>query len=116
MLQRHKDLGAAAENLVVSKYVKSGFEVLARNFRRPDTGEIDLIVKHANKLYFVETKFGRDFDAAAARLTQSQRARIHKTAQRFLAETHRDQTTEMRFDAALVTPEGGFQVLPGALN
>ncbi|MEM9716255.1 MAG: YraN family protein [Pseudomonadota bacterium] len=108
--------GVAAEKLTAEKYRKSGFQIVAQNYRRPDCGEIDIIAKRGAKLYFIETKLGQDFDAAAARLTPQQQQRMHKSAQKFLAEFGYDQGTEIRFDAALVTHDGRFKVLPGGLN
>lgn len=48
-------IGAFGEELVTGFLVKRGYEIVARNFRRP-WGEIDVIAKKRNRIHFVEVK------------------------------------------------------------
>lgn len=105
--------GAAAEDQVASKYERSGFDILARRFRRRE-GEIDLIAGYGGKLYFIEVKKSRDHDTAAARITPRQTNRIKNAALRYLAELGLPLNTAMRFDAALVDEQGHIKVIPNA--
>ena len=108
--------GAAGEELVAQKYANAGFEIVARNFRRPTYGEIDIIAVAKTKYYFVECKTSGTLDQAALLLCSQQRVRMHLTAQKFLSENDLPQDTEMRFDAALVDKFGNVDVRVGALN
>lgn len=48
-------IGEIGENIAVKHLVKQGYKILDRNFRKP-WGEIDIIAKKDNILYFVEVK------------------------------------------------------------
>lgn len=108
--------GISAEQQVEQKYIRSGFEILARRFRRigPDGGEIDLVARHDDRFYFVEVKKSHSFDAAAQRISARQISRIQNAAVQFLADMGLPMETNMRFDAALVNGSGHIQVIPNA--
>ena len=48
-------IGEIGENIAVKHLVKQGYKILDMNFRKP-WGEIDIIAKKDNILYFVEVK------------------------------------------------------------
>lgn len=48
-------IGEIGENIAVKHLVKQRYKILDRNFRKP-WGEIDIIAKKDNILYFVEVK------------------------------------------------------------
>ncbi|MEK7596344.1 MAG: YraN family protein [Patescibacteria group bacterium] len=48
-------IGEIGENIAVKHLVKQGYKILDRNFRKP-WGEIDIIAKKNDILYFVEVK------------------------------------------------------------
>jgi len=48
-------IGEIGENIAVKHLVKQGYNILDRNFRKP-WGEIDIVAKKNNILYFVEVK------------------------------------------------------------
>lgn len=105
--------GMAAEDMVARAYELSGFEVVERRWRSQE-GEIDLVARHEEKLYFVEVKSSRSFRKAAERITPRQQMRIQKTALRYLAEKAKTLDVECRFDAAFVDGSGKVKVLPAA--
>ena len=85
-----KILGQLGEDLVARHYQDQGYRVIARNFIFPygkQAGEIDLIVKRAKDLVFVEVKtrtgtgrFGTAFEA----VNKSKQKRLIKTAKLFV--------------------------------
>ncbi|MBI2628262.1 MAG: YraN family protein [Candidatus Niyogibacteria bacterium] len=48
-------IGEIGENIAVKHLVKQGYNILDRNFRKP-WGEIDIVAKKDDILYFVEVK------------------------------------------------------------
>ncbi|MCL4117012.1 UNVERIFIED_CONTAM: hypothetical protein GTU68_017942 [Idotea baltica] len=105
--------GHLAEDVVARKYQAAGFDLISKRFRRRE-GEIDLVLGHANKLYFVEVKKSSSFEKAAQRITSKQIERIKNAALRFLSDTGRVLETDMRFDAALVNETGQVKVIANA--
>ena len=80
-----------------------GLSLLAQNFRRRG-GEIDLVMRDAQRICFVEVKY-RDsmaYGGAADSITVAQRRRIVRTALHYLS-THRELSRlAPRFDALLI--------------
>ncbi|MDQ0339251.1 putative endonuclease [Caldalkalibacillus uzonensis] len=85
MSEWRRKLGVYGEQLVEKRYRAAGFELLARNFRCR-MGEIDLIFKKGNCLYFVEvrTKSSGAYGTAEESITPRKMATIHKVSQYFL--------------------------------
>jgi len=54
-------IGEIGENIATKFLVKHGFSILDRNYTKK-WGEIDIIAKKANKLYFIEVKSVSRFD------------------------------------------------------
>ena len=105
--------GAAAEEQVARHYEAAGFEIVARRWRGRYGGEVDLIARRGPLLVFVEVKFSRTHEAAAAHLLPRQIARIVRSAEEFLAlgTTHAE---ENRFDLALVDAQGRVSIIENA--
>lgn len=106
--------GQAAENQIALAYERNGFEIVDRRWKSKD-GEIDLVARHDQKLYFIEVKSSKTFDSAVQQITPRQQKRIHDCALQYLAEKAGRIDVECRFDAALVDGTGRIKVLPGAL-
>jgi putative endonuclease len=91
--------GKAAEYLQTK-----GYEVLARNFRTR-RGEIDLIVRKAGRVAFVEVKswdaLGRDSLGEA--IDRRKRRRITETARHFLHEHPPAPGSRFAFDVILLS-------------
>lgn len=107
--------GEAAERQIARHYERMGFEVVCRRWRGA-SGEIDLILRKAETVVFVEVKKSRSFAVAAERISGHQVARIFASAEEFLADEPNGQLTDTRFDAALVDETGRFEILENAFG
>lgn len=54
-MTRHLEIGRIGEDTVMKHFVKLGFKILDRNYRKK-WGEIDIIAKKDNILHFIEVK------------------------------------------------------------
>lgn len=103
--------GLAAEEAVAQDYASRAFHCAARRWRG-SRGEIDLVMDDTDGgLVFVEVKKARSLVQAATRLSMAQLRRIQKTALEYLAAAGLGQSTEMRFDLALVDELGRIEVI-----
>ncbi|APE44738.1 hypothetical protein BOO69_15975 [Sulfitobacter alexandrii] len=107
--------GIAAENRIAQDYERRGF-TLARRRWRGKGGEIDLILRDAAGIVFVEVKQARDFDRAAASLSSSQMQRICLAAEEFLGTEPAGSLTPARFDVALVDGQGRTRIIENAFG
>ena len=106
--------GRAAEDIVAGIYARSGRQVAHRRWRGQG-GEIDLIVREADAVVFVEVKKARDFAGAARAFTPRQAGRVMTAAEEFVAGEPRGALTQMRFDLALVDGAGRVEIIENAL-
>lgn len=100
--------GLSAEDRVARDYESRGLSVVARRWRGSG-GEIDLIMREADRYVFVEVKKSRDFSRAAHALSQAQLGRICQTAAEFLAGIPNGMLTDIRFDLAMVDGAGRME-------
>lgn len=86
---------AAAEKLLKEK----GCRVLGRNFRVRE-GEIDLIVRDADAVVFVEVRAKRseNFGTPAESVTPAKQRRIVRAAEQYLARHPKYRKHPLRFD------------------
>lgn len=100
-------LGAAGEERATAYLLAQGFTLVARNFRCP-LGEIDIIVKNAQQLIFVEVKQRRSqhFGAAAEMVTPSKQKKIILSAQVFLQQHAKYRHLNPRFDVIALDTSG----------
>jgi len=64
MTARHLEVGKFGEEIAVKHFVKQGFKILERNYRKK-WGEIDIIAEKNKVLHFIEVKsvsYETDFD------------------------------------------------------
>ena len=100
-----KKTGDDAERIAENFLIHRGLALVARNYRCR-YGEIDLIMRQAETLVFVEvklrkTKSGKvDFGGALASITSSKQVKLIATAQHYLAGMK--QLPPCRFDAVLL--------------
>lgn len=82
-----------------------GLELLARNVRYP-FGEIDLVMREAAMLVFVEVRFRRNgnFGGAAVSVDAGKRRKIARASQAWLSSHRRYAQASCRFDVIAVTP------------
>lgn len=105
--------GASAEAQIARRYEQQGFDVLQLRWRGAG-GEIDLIVRKAELIVFVEVKKSRSIAQAAERITPRQVARIRAAAEEFLSIEEIESWTDLRFDAALIGGAGDIEILENA--
>ena len=100
-----KKTGDDAERIAEHYLTRQGLTLVARNYRCR-FGEIDLIMRQAETLVFVEVKLRKttagkvNFGGALASITLSKQAKIIATAQHFLASLK--HLPPCRFDAVLL--------------
>ena len=107
--------GVSAEDIVLRNYTARGHQVAARRWRGRG-GEVDLILRDASGLIFVEVKKARTFAAAACRLQRRQMDRLIAAASEFVAGEPRGLLTDMRFDLALVDGSGHSRIIENAFG
>jgi putative endonuclease len=85
-------------------YLQANGLVLLHSNYRCRCGEIDLVMRDADTLCFVEVKFrkSRLFGGAAASISQAKQRKIIKTALFYIASHKHLANQAMRFDALLI--------------
>ncbi|MBB5514316.1 putative endonuclease [Rubricella aquisinus] len=106
--------GLAAEDIAERLYTAQGAELLARRFRA-GAGEVDLIVRLAGTLVFVEVKARKTLEDASVSISAKQWARIAATALGYLQHENLSLDTPMRFDVVLVDRAGGAEIIEDAM-
>src|SRR5881394_2163332 len=108
MTQTRQRLGQAAEELVASRLVESGWEIVERN-ARSRYGELDIVALDGRTLVFAEVKAGRvgstyGPERPILSIDFRKQARIRRLATAWMSE-RRDlpRYDEIRFDAVGVT-------------
>ena len=100
--RRRRDRSARwAERFAALVLVLRGYRILAIREKTP-AGEIDLIAVRGRRLAFVEVKQRPDLEAAEAAITATQRRRVRRAANLWLARHTRYQAHEMGFDVMFV--------------
>jgi putative endonuclease len=85
MKQKNYEVGKLGEKLAEDYLVKTGYQLIARNFHTR-FGEIDLIVTKNEKLIFVEVKLkiDEDFGSPEEMITKHKLRQVEMTGQSFL--------------------------------
>jgi putative endonuclease len=105
--QAARQRGRWAETLAVLLLRLKGYRVLARGMvtgRGSGAGEIDIVARRGGLVAFVEVKARRSLAEAAEAVSASQRRRIIRAAEGFLARRPELAGLAVRFDAVLVAP------------
>jgi putative endonuclease len=94
--------GVEAERIAERFLLQHGLVLVERNYRCR-FGEIDLVMREADTLVFVEVRLrGRaDFGGAAASITGAKRERLLRAARHYLARLR--SAPVCRFDAVLLS-------------
>ncbi|MEZ4210772.1 MAG: YraN family protein [Candidatus Paceibacterota bacterium] len=110
-------IGEIGENLACKKLLSLGFKILERNYTRKG-GEIDIIAKKGNKLYFIEVKsVSREIHKDAQKntdvphetrkyyrpeenMTFSKFKKMSRTIELYLLEKHVSHETPWQMDLA----------------
>ena len=99
-------IGQRAENIACQYLEQQGLALVGRNYRTR-RGEIDLIMRTADSLVFVEVRFRRrtDFGSPAETVGVAKQRRLIACAEAFL-QRHR-LSTAARFDVICIEQYGG---------
>jgi putative endonuclease len=112
-LDARGDTGRRAEALAADWLERSGFRILARNWRRPE-GELDLVAEHDGTCVFVEvrSRTGEESGDPLETLTARKRARVIRAARLYL-DSGAPLAAAYRFDVVGVTfsTDGGEPVV-----
>jgi putative endonuclease len=102
-LGRRTALGQRAEQLAADHLEKLGYEILVRNWRRPE-GEIDLVVGKAGLCVFVEvrSRTGVERGHPLETIDGRKRARVLRAARMFIDE-EQPSAEGFRFDVVAIT-------------
>ena len=95
--------GALAEIAAGAWLMLCGYRILERRHRSRQ-GEIDLIAVKGRRIAFVEVKFRRTLEAAAAAISGVQERRIGHAAERWVWQHPHYRGHEIGLDAVLVVP------------
>ena len=107
--------GLAAEETAARHYQRAGKMILKQRYRGR-AGEIDLVLRDADELVFVEVKKSKTHAQAAQRLSRRQMDRICRTALEYVGSEPMGLLTPMRFDVALVDQYGAIDVIENAFG
>ncbi len=106
--------GGRAEWIASFALLLRGYRILARRAKTP-LGEIDLIALRGRRLAFVEVKRRATQEAAEASISSTQRARIRRAADLWIARNPRYQTYELGFDIVFLVARRWPRYLRNAL-
>ncbi|MBI3871445.1 MAG: YraN family protein [candidate division Zixibacteria bacterium] len=101
-------MARAGEELAARHLEGLGYEILARNWRSPQSrNELDIIARDASCLVFVEVKTARSlrFGHPVEWITTRKQKAIIRAAQAYLEALH-PTAREFRFDAIAIAPPG----------
>ena len=109
--RRHGDpreIGKIAEDEACRYLRHRGLKLVARNYRCR-CGEIDLVMKEAETLVFVEVRFRRSaaFGSGAETVTRAKQGKIARTAAYFMQENRQYAGSAARFDVVSCSPGQG---------
>ncbi len=101
-----KELGFLAENIAARYLEEKGYEIIAKNYRKP-WGEIDVIAKVGDTVVFVEVKanrqeFAGDF-SPEIRVDYQKAKKIKRTAMLYLERELESMDVEWQVDVVAVT-------------
>lgn len=103
-------LGEQLETIALHHLEARGLVLICRNFQCK-LGEIDLVMRDAQMLVFVEVRYRRSerFGSAAETVDRRKQRKLVRTAQLYLSMQHLAQYTPCRFDILGITVSGPTQ-------
>jgi putative endonuclease len=109
MIAKHLEYGQQAEQQALDFLQNQGLKLQERNFRCK-TGEIDLVMRDAETLVFVEVRFrqSNDFGHALETVTQKKQRKLIASANRYLQVNHIDSAC--RFDIVALNGSGSAPI------
>ena len=116
----HLIQGHDAEQQACDHLQGQGLRLIERNYRSR-FGEIDLIMRHADTLVFVEVRYrlSSRYGSPAESVDARKQAKIRATAEYYLQQHPQRPGESCRFDVVAITPPGVSDAKPatgGTLN
>ena len=104
--KKEKTKGQIAEEFALNFLKKEKLKLIAKNFYFRQ-GEIDLIMRDAKTLVFIEVRYRQSatYGSALESVTKQKQQRIIKTAQYFLLQNKKYQQSAIRFDVISLQKE-----------
>jgi putative endonuclease len=104
-------LGQRGEGLAVAELARSGYEIVARNWRC-QAGEVDIVARRSGVLHFFEvrTRRGREYGTPEESVTPAKRQRMIDVALTYLGE-HELTDTDWRIGFVAVEMSRTGQLL-----
>lgn len=104
-------IGDRGEDLALEHLSSKGYELVERNYRSR-RGEIDLILRDADTLVFVEVKLrrGTGYGDPLESVTPRKQLQVRSIAREYLAQA-RPKFSELRFDVVGILLSGGRPTL-----
>ncbi|MEQ6340648.1 MAG: YraN family protein [Gammaproteobacteria bacterium] len=97
--------GGEAEDLACRYLLERGLQLVERNYHCP-CGEIDLVMRHAGSLVFVEVRYRRSarFGSGAESIDRRKQAKLTATALHYLQSHRAAAKCPARFDVISISP------------
>lgn len=111
-MAEHNDLGDEGEEMAALHLLKSGYDILIRNYTF-QKGEIDIIARKENTIIIVEvkTRSTPDFGNPQDFLKAGQIQRLVATANHFVENFVEDEDIDVRFDiVAIIKNKAGTKL------
>lgn len=107
--------GQRGEDLVAARLEQAGYAILARNWRHPELGELDIVAQHGETLVFVEVRTRRGtlaqaVERALASVDDHKQARLAALAQAYITE-HALEHLAARVTVAAVAIQGSTHAI-----
>lgn len=104
-----EQMGKLAEWMILLRYVLFGFWPVRWRYRTP-FGEIDLIMKRASQIRFIEVKYRRKAPEGEVPISDHQWQRLARASHFAYHQLSPDQQHKTQFDVAVVTGWGRWQI------
>jgi len=98
-VQSSRSKGTDSETIAVEYLVSKGYQIIKRNFKFGQSGEIDIVAKDKNTLVFVEVKSRKSFEYGSPiqSVPPSKRKMIYHAARGYLY-VNKIENADMRVD------------------
>ncbi len=97
--------GGEAEDLACRYLLERGLQLVERNYHCP-CGEIDIVMRHAGSIVFVEVRYRRSarFGSGAESIDRRKQAKLTATALHYLQSHRAAAKCPARFDVISISP------------
>lgn len=97
------DKGIISEYIAALYLTFKGYRIIKMRYKTP-VGEIDIIAKKGAAIICVEVKYRKTIDSGLYAISRPSQKRIMNAANMYLSRNGRTQSTQIRFDALILSP------------